>query len=224
MRTHHKMRQMLAAVIVAGALSATVAAPAYADDPVDPGTGTSAIVGYDSDGNPILTTDTDPDEPAGLPTDPAVPDQEPTTVVVPSIQVCDPGTSVSLTNTPNALKVDWADAVINSTSGSASYTVKAEVSTTFKETASISVSAEFKALIFSKVSATINGGIEHSKTTTYGSSVTVTVPAHKTMKADRGMWQEKFSFRTYKIDKYCRETRSSGTGQYPYRAAWHIYS
>jgi hypothetical protein len=218
MRTQSKIRNVLAAIAVAGTFGTMVAAPAaYADDP-------AGVVGYDTDGNPIYSTDADPDEPAGLPTDSPYPEQDQTTTKTTSSQVCDAGSSVTITNLPNKLKVDWPDAVINDSKSTASYTVKAEVSTTFTWGVSVSVSAEAKALIFAKVTGTVNGSIEHSKTTTYGSSVTVTVPPHSTMKADRGMWQEKFSFKYYRIDKSCRETRSSGTGQAPYRSAWHLYS
>jgi hypothetical protein len=220
MHKHHRYRHALTAVALAASIGTMVAAPAaYADDP-------GVVVGYDSDGNPILTTDADPDEPADLPADSPWPDVNETTFPIksPNSPRCDAASSTTVTNLPNKLKVDWSDAVINDSKGSATYTVTAQTSTTFTWGLSASVSVEGKALIFAKVSATINGSIQHSKTTTYGSSVSVQVPAHSTMKADRGMWQEKFAYKYYKIDTSCRETTSSGTGQAPYKTAWHIYS
>jgi hypothetical protein len=221
------LRALLAGLVFA-CLAVTIGAPAAnADDPITvPDSSIGAVVlGADSDGNPVYAggSDADPTEPAaGLPATSPYPERDETSTKVNSSQRCEEGSSTTVSNVPNDLKVDWADSVINGGSTKATYTVTAEKSTTFTWNVNVNVSSEVKVAIFGKVTAEINGGIQHTSTTTYGSSVTIEVPPHKTVKADRGMWQEKFAFKYYSISATCVETRSSGTGQAPYRQAWKI--
>lgn len=93
----------------------------------------AVLVGADSDGNPVYagSSDADPTEPAGLPATSPYPERDQTSTKVASSQRCEKGSSTTVTNVPNALKVDWADSVINGGSTKATYTVTAEKSTTF---------------------------------------------------------------------------------------------
>jgi len=189
-----------------------------------------SVVGYDTEGNPIYSTAgpaiADPEEdPTGL--SGVAPYNDVNEVTGPELstgETCPPKNTVTIKNVPNDLKVDWADAVINNSTSKVKYTVKAETSKAFKWGLSASVSAEFKASIFAKVQVTLNGNIESTKTTTYGSTVEVEVPAKTTMKADRGMWREKFTYTYLKRYSNCAQVSGSGSGQAPYRQAWHIYN
>jgi hypothetical protein len=225
-----KVSSILLAALVASTLAVTThGSAAYADETAPPATDTPAVVGLDSDGNPIYQTSTavefaDPEE--TLPAETPFPEQKETTVVMAppaDQQTCTARTTVTVKNIPNSLSVDYADSVINRKTVKAKFTVKAEISKAFKWSVAASVTGEFQALIFSKVSATINAGVEKTKTTTYGSTIEVEVAPKDTTFVDRGMWQEKFSYTYSRLQKNCLKTSGSGKGQAPYRQAWHIY-
>jgi len=221
-------RVLIAALAVSALGLVTGPSAALAGTPVLPAY--PSVVGYDDEGNPVYSTAgkdiLDPDEdPSGMADQ--VPYVDADEVVVgdqASGETCTPKTTVTLKNLANKLNVDWADSVINKSTSKGKYTVKAETSKKFTWSLSASAAGEFKAAIFAKVTVTINGGISSEKTTTYGSTFEVEVPAKTTIKADRGMWQEKFSYTYYSVGKTCLIKRGSGTGQAPYRQAWHIYN
>lgn len=247
-RTRKAVTNVLIAALTASAIAIFADASAAHAGPDDPGTGgpgsggqptappsavVPEVIGNDSDGNPVYSTGgngiVDPAEDSDSLSDEPfaeVPETEgkPDATTQGTGETCPAKTTGTVRNIPNSLKVDWADSVINRTSGKVSYTVKAETSKKFTWSVGASVSGEGKLWIFAKVSATINGNIAHEKSTIYGSSITVEVPAHKTMKADRGMWQEKFSYKYKTTTKNCSWKSGSGTGWAPYRQAWHVYS
>jgi hypothetical protein len=225
-----KQTKRISSVLLAALAASTLAinshgSAAYADDAASTNE-ISTVVGHDSEGNPIYQSSgielEDPEE--TVPTETPFPDQKDIVLAPPSDQhTCTPKTTVAVKNIPNGLNVDWADSVINRKAIKAKFTVKAEISKTFKWSVSGSVSGEFQALIFSKVSVTINAGIESTKTTTYGSTIEVEVAPRDTTYTDRGMWQEKFSYTYTETLRNCLKRSGSGKGQAPYRQAWHIY-
>lgn len=223
MRLNQRMTATLLATVMMTGAGVLVNASAAHADPV-------VVIGYDSEGNPVYQGEgefNDPAEPEGLSDTAPDPDAPETSQIKPgsstSRPLCDAASSVTVTNLANSFKVDWSDVAINETSGKATIAVKAEVATTYTYGLSVSVTAEAKALIFAKVSGTINGSVSKSKMTTYGSTFTVDVPARTTVKVDRGMWQERFGYKYYSINRNCVEKRSSGTGQAPYKTAWKAY-
>jgi len=225
-----KISRALLAVMIATAFGGFVGiSPAHAIVNPEPLGETPTVVGYDDEGSPVYatngTTIADPEESwiDEIPVKPAATVDEVTEYPESTGETCTPRTTTSITNIPNSLKVDWADGVINNKPNPVKYQIKAETSTKFSWNVSGSVSGEFKAGVFTKVSATINGGIAHEKTSTYGSTVDVVVDGHDTVKVDRGMWQEKFNYSYYSVNSGCLIKRGSGTGQAPYRQAWHIY-
>jgi hypothetical protein len=213
-------RLLIVLLMVVSAAVVVDETAAMADDAV--------FVGQDSDGNPIYLdqSETDPSEPADLPTDSPYPDLPESTSILlhPLHEICDASHSTTVSNLPNKLSVDYRDSMINDTGLEQTLSVTATKSTTFTWGLSVTVGVEAKAWIFAKVSASVNGSIQHSSTTTFGSTATARVPAHSIIKADRGMWQEKFGYKYYSINGSCKETHGSGTGQAPYRQYWRLYS
>lgn len=85
-------------------------------------------------------------------------------------------------------KVKYADSVINKKNYAITGHCTSKVSKTTKYSVSISVSGEFKAWIFAKMSVTVSGGLEKSVTTEYGSSVDFKVKAKDTVNCDYGTY------------------------------------
>ena len=173
----------------------------------------TTVIGYDGEKNPNYSgaPERDPEEPADLPTDPSEPDRT-VESVKPNAERCDPGDSLTTTNLANDFKADFTDGVVNAKPNKATLKVTADVSTTFRWHVSIEVSKEFDTKLFGKITGTVNGGVEREKTTTKGSTIEVEVDGNDSVKVDRGVWREQFSFKEYRITSDCRETTTYGRG------------
>jgi len=94
-------------------------------------------------------------------------------------------------NTKNTLSVADSTFVTNNKSYSLDFKFTSKKSSTFTLGASLSISAEFKALWFSKISATITGSVEKSWTTDIGVEVSGKVLAHSTVYGKYGAKMER---------------------------------
>jgi hypothetical protein len=105
-----------------------------------------------------------------------------------------------------------------------STTFSSNATSTYTYAVGASVSAEVKLAIFAKVKATVNGSISTSKTSTFGESVTVTVPPHSTVYGDHGKLIEYTYGYAYTVKRDCTRTPITYTTfRAPYRINWHVY-
>jgi hypothetical protein len=88
----------------------------------------------------------------------------------------------------SGFKTLYTDAVINTTSSTASLTCMVESSSSYTASATATVSASVKAFLVASVDASVSATVTNSVTTTIGSSTTVSVPAHTTRYCDRGSY------------------------------------
>ncbi|MEO7752054.1 MAG: hypothetical protein ABIS35_01435 [Terracoccus sp.] len=116
-------------------------------------------------------------------------------------------TCYQLTSTAGSgFKTLFTDALINSTSGSASLTCRVDYSSSYTSSTTVSVSTSVKAFLVASVDASVSATVTNSVTATVGSSVTTTVPAHTTRYCDRG---------TYLYKGTVRKTGSNGMNTIP---------
>lgn len=165
----------------------------------------------------------DPYEEPGLPSADSWMQGETEPAVRPLSEYCEPTTTYKLNNLKNPFKVDWADSVTNKLDVSAKYTLTAEKSTEFKFHVSVKVGTSAEFLLFGKLEAEINAGVERTKKTTYGSTVTTTVKPHKTIYGDRGMFLERAGFTRTITYSNCHQNVVRGTVDAPYRQNWKLY-
>ena len=83
----------------------------------------------------------------------------------------------------------FTDAVINTTSRTASLECYVETSKSFTSTVGASVSVSVKAGIIADMNATVSAEIVNSVTAVAGSKTSITVPAHTTTYCDRGAYK-----------------------------------
>ncbi|GAA2471457.1 hypothetical protein [Terrabacter carboxydivorans] len=100
----------------------------------------------------------------------------------------------------------YTDALVNSTSSSATLTCSVEYSKSYTASATATVSTSIKAFLVASVDASVSATVTNSVTTTIGSSVTSNVPAHTTRYCDRG---------TYTYRGTVLRTGASGMNQLP---------
>ncbi len=98
-----------------------------------------------------------------------------------------------------------------------------KVTKTTKFSVSVTVGAEFKAWIFAKVNVAVTGGVEHSVTTEYGSSVDFKVKAHDEVTCEYGtyVYVVKGHQTTYKNGKVLGTKKWTATA--PKRNGWKVY-
>ncbi|MFC8598169.1 MULTISPECIES: hypothetical protein [unclassified Isoptericola] len=137
---------------------------------------------------------------------------------------CTPGKAIVLTNKPNKMDVAYATAVSNRGSSAIRFKWSTKKTKTTRWSVSGSVTAEAKAAIFAKVSATVNGGIEKSNTTEYGAEVSGKVPAHTRKYGDYGNWKEVVRYKTaHRYSNCTYSTWKYGSFSAPYRENWKIW-
>ncbi|MDT9691139.1 hypothetical protein Q5762_22870 [Streptomyces sp. P9(2023)] len=143
----------------------------------------------------------------------------------PEAEYCQPGNRVAIpTNTANTLDVKYRTSVTNGTSSTQNFkfTSKKGGTTTFG--VSITVSAELKAGIFSKIGAEVNGSVEKSMTAEIGEEVSGTVKPHSTLKGDFGNWRENVSgWTAYQYSNCSYGTKTYFNAWAPYRTNWKVY-
>ena len=164
----------------------------------------------------------DPNEIAGLP-DASTWVTGEAELAQPTSEHCEPSTRYKLNNLKNKFNVDWADSVTNKLDVPVQYTLTAQKSTQFKWHVDVKVSTSENVLLFAKLEAEINAGVEKSKTTTYGSQVTTTVKPHKTIFGDRGMFMELAGFTRTITYSNCHQKVLTGKVEAPYRQNWKLY-
>lgn len=147
------------------------------------------------------------------------------TPVRPLAPVCDPEYVYTVTNSvANTYDVHFNTSVDNSTGSTVKFTVKADESGTTTYGLSVAVEAEVSAGIFAKIKGTINGSVQKSMTTTYGSTVEVTVNPRSTLNVQYGVWRENVAWSSYYLRSSCSKTQQkSGTAWAPYQKKWRIF-
>lgn len=121
-------------------------------------------------------------------------------------------------------KAVYRDGLINHTSHAATLSCTATVSKTTSFSVSTSVKAE-AGFIFGSVSAEVSGGVSHSVTSGYSTSVSISVPAHKTLYCDRGIYTYRFAgqvSRSTCVNINCTSSVKNFSGLAPQRAAWRL--
>ncbi len=79
-------------------------------------------------------------------------------------------------------------------------------------------------LIFAKIKATINGDIEKSWTTEYGSEISVDVKPESELRVQYGAMNELVSWMKWYFYSNCDQgQKSNGTAKAPYREKWKIF-
>jgi hypothetical protein len=196
------------------------AAHAAEDLPVVTGSGVTFDVGSDANA---------PEEDANLPDADSWPDEEVVEIKATVTEFrpapdCSASITYKLENLKNPLNVDFRDSAHNGTQDMMDFTLKAEKSTAMKYTVSLKLTTTASAAIFGKIQAEVNGGVERTKTTTYGSTVTGHVRPKKTVFGDRGMYEELVGFTQKQTWPSCDVVVTKGKAKAPYREHWHLYT
>lgn len=223
----------LSAILAPGSVlltsTAVVAAPPVALRAVAPSGSPAGDVPTTSDpsisvsiGN--LASVSDPSEPAGLPSAESWKDGI-TTKFNPRPNAAEPCAHqvvYSLQNLKNPLRVDFSDSFTNKLNSRYHWKLTAQKSTQFKWNVSVKVGTSADVLLFGKLSAEVNAGIERTKSTTYGSEVDGYVEPHKTVNGDRGMFTELSGFKETTTFSNCQQQIVTGKVDAPYRENWNL--
>ena len=118
----------------------------------------------------------------------------------------------------------YSDGLINHTNRTASLSCTATTSKTTQFSVSATVKYE-AGFIFGKVSAEVTGGVQHSVTSGYSTSAEVSVPAHKTLFCDRGIYTYRFAGQVSRatcVNVNCTSSVTNFSGLAPQRAVWRL--
>ncbi len=139
-----------------------------------------------------------------------------------SVSACSKVTSVQATS----FKVAYRDSAINRTGSSTSLTCTASSTTSASHTVSATVEAAVKASILAEFKASVTSGVSASMSTTYGSSITVNVPANSTRYCTYGIYVPKVSGNTsydaYSAGKHTHIKTVTWTSTAPQRLGWQV--
>lgn len=139
-----------------------------------------------------------------------------------NVAACSKVTSVKATG----YKVAYRDSVMNGLSTTEQLKCKAETTTSAEYSLSVSAEASVKGAIFAEFKASVSSGVSKSMQSTYGSEVTVTVPAKSTRYCTYGIYVPKVSGQTsydaYSAGKQTHIKTVTWTATAPQRLGWKL--
>ncbi|WP_328473637.1 hypothetical protein [Streptomyces sp. NBC_00448] len=201
----------------------TTPTPAPTDGSNDDGD--SGVIETAPPATPTETLTDAPTDPAGTAADPAAPtDGDIYNGVSPDGIYCIPGGWYTPTKMYGKYMrpVGAVQSDVNNTSRSATVTFNAQASATVGVSLSSKINVSVGALL-AKIKAEYEITLSASVTASLSNSISTTIPAHKTVNAEYGVWRSKFTGTTHYQYADCAVTSHVVTAYGPYRVGWYLW-